>query len=573
MRTTAVSAFLLASLVIGCGGKVVFVEDDGEGGSPPGAGGNGGAPITLVTSSGSTSTATSTSTGVMATGGGGPGLVEEVVSEDITSGLVSIDAPAGTLGITALATSDDTSAEMRFNQLIAPSGAVVLNGFVPSNTFEWLWYGALGHGTPQVDHPETFPFATGTWSFSFESSSPSRVGLWRRSTADGAFHGGVLDVNVFSPDGLLAESETLDSLAAAFSDWGGVELGNVTFYSVSDDYFIVDDDNLFALLEESKAATTRPALNVMATASIEGSLEGAAGYSVGIPGVGMWHGTHASAVIWMVLGKDYDPTILRHEAGHFAGLFHTTEFAVGFGDALDDTPSCPDVNALLDSCPDYDFTMFPTGGSGLGFFSGKEAKVIQGSSLYRGVYEAGGQPMPPYGPPLDGFGASDPQQSQGRRASDEAMAIARAGATSVGARDPSAEPWAAGLPGGAALSLTGIGCPMGAGSDYFAELASTGVADPIGQSAMLRVLEDASAPNFVRRRAALMLGRLLEDERNDAIFGRLEALARDVAAPGLVRSAALRSLARVSLADAELVASDLGDDSDLHVARAAAALR
>ncbi len=561
-------ALFLSSTIVACGGKVVFVEDDGNGGDSPGNGGNGGVPFPGVTSSSSSSTATSSSTGIMATGGGGPGLVEETVFEG-NEGIVSIVSAPGTLGITAIGTSDDTSAEMRFDQLIAPSGSVVLNGFMPSNSYEWLWYGALGHGTPQVDHPETFPLADGPWSFHFQSASPTRVGLWRRSTADGAFHGGVLDVNIFSPDGLLAESETLGSLAAAFDDWAGIELGNVTFYTIADDYFVVDDSNVFALLEETSAAETRPALNVMATGSIEGSFEGAAGFSVGIPGVGMWHGTHASAIVWMVLGDGFDPLILRHEAGHFAGLFHTTEFAVGFNDALDDTPACPDVEALFDSCPDFDYAMFPTGGSGLGLFSAKEQKVIQGGSLYRGVYASGEQPMDPYGPPLEGPGSGQ-SQSKGRRASEGELVAARASTQGLAPRMTASEPWADGVPAAAALSLAGIGCPTSPSGGYLEELASLGIAGKKGLAEMERLAADDSAPLFVRRRAIAMLGRLLEESPDAKATGDLEALARDARAPGLLRAAALRSLARASFADAESVALDLSDDDDVFVSRAVA---
>mgnify|MGYP006946112488 CR=1 FL=1 len=45
------------------GARVVFVEDDGNGGDTPGNGGNGGVPFPGVTSTNTSSTATSSSTG------------------------------------------------------------------------------------------------------------------------------------------------------------------------------------------------------------------------------------------------------------------------------------------------------------------------------------------------------------------------------------------------------------------------------------------------------------------------------------------------------------------------------
>jgi hypothetical protein len=35
-------------------------------------------------------------------------------------------------------------------------------------------------------------------------------------------------------------------------------------------------------------------------------------------------------------------------AGHFAGLFHTSEFAPGYGDPLSDSPQCDDPSRLGD---------------------------------------------------------------------------------------------------------------------------------------------------------------------------------------------------------------------------------
>ncbi len=546
---------------------MVFIEDDGEGGAGASSsnGGNGGAPgVTVSNSSVSSTSSTVTTVGV---GGGGPGLVEEVVQEGVTGGTIALDALPDTLGITALATADDPFAEISFPSVTAPSGSVVVSGVVPSNTYEWLWYGALGIETPQIEHPETFPLAQGPWTFGFESSSPMRVGLWRRSTIDGQFHGGVLDVNVYSPEGLISENDTLDKLAIAFDDWGGIELGNVAFYTVPEEFFVVNDDNLFLYLDETKVAQTRPALNLMATALIEGSLEGAAGFSVGIPGVGMWHGTNSSGVFWMPSGEDYDPIIMRHEAGHFGGLFHTTEFVPGFGDPLSDTPQCADIKGLGQSCPDWNYIMHPAGGSGAGLISQQEARVLQGGSLYRGVYAPGEQPMVPYGPPLDG------SEVQGKRASARDLEQARANANARGRHPIQHGTWAARVSPAIAMSLAGVGCPLGSGADYFTELASMGLAGAKGRVTLLAIAQDDTAPPFVQRRALLLLGRLLEAEPDAASELALEAITRDPSRAELTRQGALRALERASIVDAQRLALDLRDDADLLVRRTARALQ
>jgi hypothetical protein len=90
-----------------------------------------------------------------------------------------------------------------------------------------------------------------------------------------------------------------------------------------------------------------------------------------------------------------DATGLRHEAGHFAGLFHTSEFAPGYGDPLSDTPQCDDPATLLETCPDFGNAMFPGGLSTPGTLSPLQVRVVQASALYRGVYAPGEEPMEP----------------------------------------------------------------------------------------------------------------------------------------------------------------------------------
>lgn len=64
-------------------------------------------------------------------------------------------------------------------------------------------------------------------------------------------------------------------------------------------------------------------------------------------------------------------------AGHFAGLFHTSEFAPGYGDPLSDTPQCDDPATLLQACPDFGNAMFPGGLSTPGTLSPLQVRVVQ----------------------------------------------------------------------------------------------------------------------------------------------------------------------------------------------------
>lgn len=465
------SLTLLGLALSGCGAKVVF---DGEAGGA-GTGGQ------------------STTGGDQSAVSSGAGLIEEVVVTGSMGSSIAIDVDERTLGVIATLEAATPYDVVSFSRVRAPSGATVVESPLVDNTYDWSFYGAVSIAAPQVDHPESFPLAQGSWVFDYQSETPARAALWRRSTADGVFHGGVLDVNVFAPSGLVSEGAVLGKLAIAFDGWAGIELGDVRFFSLPDRYLLIDDDNVFDLLAETAAAENHPALNVMATAAIGGSFEGAVGFSLGIPGTPTLPGSNANGVVWMVLNDDfYDPLVLRHEAGHLAGLFHTTELVTGLADPLDDTPECADAAALLEACPDYDFTMFPTGGSGVGRFSPKETAVVHGSAIYRGVYEDGQAPTPPFGAPL----ARAPRRpSEAERAdARRRWAAAAERAHAVGWRARLSSPAAGAL-------LDGIGCPNGEAIGYFEVLALAG-GDVDGELAALA--QDESAPAFVRRRAARM---------------------------------------------------------------------
>ncbi len=564
----ASSAALISAsaLLVACGGNVVYI-DDGSGGA-----GAAGATSTVVTvpSTDSSTTAT-TSVGV---GGGGPGLVEEVVGVGVTDGPFQVQVTPTTIGLHAVAVAASHISDVTFTHLTAPSGSVVAQGVLPNNGWEWSWFGTVGMLTPQLDHPETFPvLAPGTWTFGFHSPSPTDVSVWRRSTIDGTFHGGVLDVNFFVAGEVVDQDYAIETAAKAYSGWGGIELGDVRFFAISDAYITVDDENLFDLLKETAVAQNRPAINVIAVGEIAGSLDGAAGFATGIPGAPLDHGSEMSAVVWMVnYDAFFDPIILRHEGGHFGGLFHTSEFQAGLGDPLADTPLCDDANALGPMCPDYDYTMFPTGGSGSSLFSAQESRVLQASALYRGVFAPGEAPMVPYGPALDdgagarggsSFGASP------ERASRAVVAAKRARARLPRSHTPGA--WSSALSPVTTHMLEGVGCPLGPSAGYFGELENAGAIDA---DVMLAIARDAAAPAYVRRRAAAHAAHLAGASLADraAVGAALRDLAGDGGAPWVVRSGALRGVADFDPALGRALAGALANDADANVRRAADAV-
>lgn len=541
MRPFAVSGLVLA-LAAGCGGNVVFVDGDG---------GAGGASETTVSTTKATATTTvstaqtSSSTVSTGTGPSGENLVELPQGTGLPGGTFTVQAEPGTLGLTFVARSPGPFSEIQITRHAAPSGATVIGSSVPSNGYQFLWYGTIAASTPQVSHPETFPLAQGPWSWDVQTDSNITATIWRRQTNDGAFHGGVLDVNVFIPDAFVGQEQVLENIGLAYGDWAGITVGDVRFFEVGGQYLSVDENNVFDYLGETAVVPTRPSLNLLLTASIEGQFSGAAGFSLGAPGAPTEPGSTMSGVVWMWTADPFfDPIILRHEAGHYGGLFHTSEFEAGLGDSLDDTPLCSDVLGIGPSCPDYDFIMFPTGGSGAGIFSDLQQRVLHGSALYRGSFAQGEPPMPPL-------------FTQGGEDQAEIQAAPRLHPRAPSTSAAHAGAWRDRVVPEVAVHLAGIGCPNGSPLDYYETLGAAGGAD---LGAMIDIATDPGAPAYVRRRAIGMAARLAPSSLE--VQALLGAIAEDENEPSMLRAGALRSLADVAPDRARATASMLAVDAD-----------
>ena len=535
--------------------RSVLVED----GPSTSADGGGGSSAVLASSSNGIGVASSG-----AAGAGGPGLYEVKLGERPGQGALTFDVGPRTLGITMVAKAPNDFFEVGFDRLTAPSGSFVVDGPLPGNHATWKRPGISSMAAPQIEHPESFPLAEGPWKFGVHAGAPTvDVAVWVRKTNDGSFHGGVIDLNVFASGGVTKQNHVIEVAANAFSDFAGLELGDVRFFDLGPGYLEIDDDNLGAALAATADAPTRPALNVIATRKIGGKYEGTAGFSTGIPGAPMSPGSHQSAIVWMVQNDHaFDPILLRHEAGHFAGLFHTSEMFVGGVDSLHDTPQCTNVMSTYAQCPDFDYAMFPTGGSGKGRFSPHEEQVIWGSALYRGVFAQGQEPMPGYGPPASGVPVAS--MNDGSKASPEEIAHAKEGfgshtlashhvgdAQGVGS-------WAEGLGNAARAHLAGIGC-VAEGAPYFARFAELGLMDP---DLLIGIAENASTPTIVRWRAIVMVGRILESSPSSVLVDRVAQLSLDASAPSVLRASALEALAKASPISAATIAPILALERD-----------
>ena len=319
----------------------------------------------------------------------------------------------------------------------------------------------------------------------------------------GGFVGGRLDMRVFVPPGTKLESKPLDATSAATNeDLGrrldaffgalerevGIERGTVTFHPAKPALRYVGDEQL--LLDAFSASTGQPdtqVLNVTLTNAIDFGGEGGAwGIAPGIPGVAGRSGTAMSGIVLAIgdtpaLG---DALTLLHEAGHFFGLNHTTEFAAGYADPLSDTPTCTTISledpSTFKQCPDYTNVMFPAGPSGGGELSDAQRAVYRGSPVYKA-----------YKDPMTA------KSVKSRRVATEVLPGERTTLTKSGRALTGVESW---------LAASLCGHASHRGLDPSALARANGPASTI--AALRTSAADADLPDVMRRNARSALRRL-----------------------------------------------------------------
>jgi hypothetical protein len=471
----------------------------GEGGTAGGAGGAGG----TITQGGAGGTA---GAGGMAGAGGAfdPFATLEALTRvdygTVPLGVqVNFPVPPNALGFTLLAeTAPD---EVVGIQKVRPpvGGSVILNYTIPGKLSPFADVGSVLAAVPQSDSADAVPVKSGDWRLVLgdddQSISDALVTYWVRRTADGQFHGGVVDVNVFLVAGAATQGYVSGVLDAMFP-YVGLELGDVQVFDLPPAFATVSSMAEYRqMLEASAGVGSAPALNLFVIEDFaDQQFGGAIGVAGGIPGSPMQHGLPHSGVAYTPSGnQQYDATVLRHEVGHLAGLFHTTEQAVDQTDPLGDTPACPTSTIQGDpgSCPDVSNTMFPIA-YGATAFSPAQERVLHGSALYRGRLTEGGPPAPPL--PLPPAPGALPTHIEEGEAS-----LARAWL-----RDPLDD---------VERALLGLRCGTHAGwvdhasATWSAVLAAAGSRDE--SFARLReVVLDESAPELARVRALELLVRL-----------------------------------------------------------------
>ncbi|UQA56228.1 hypothetical protein [Polyangium aurulentum] len=479
------------------------------------------------------------------------GPLEDLAEGDLGNVLLNeptaFPVPDRALGLTVLVEAPKVDDIIGIAKLAPPTGGDVIFDYAMAEhaTTVFANYGWIGGGNPQADSAAAWPMQQGTWTIQLgddDGSSPSaRVRVWVRRTEDGAFHGGVVDVNVFLIPGVASQNYVLTVLGEMFASYAGLGLGNVTFHPLDASSAIIGSyDEYQQMLASSAGIGATPALNLFVIDHFSpDTFGGAIGVAGGIPGSPMRHGTTLSGIAYAPQGNpQYDATILRHELGHLAGLFHTTEAAVEETDPLSDTAACTMamVNANPDACPDATNTMFPYANGATDLTPAQE-RVLQGSAMYRGVLKAGGQPAPPspFAPPHE----LDAKKAITVRRTNKPLPL---------------------HPTPLERMLGAVWCTHGGKADH--EALAIRIAGPEAPAALRAIAVDEDKADILRSRALRAYLRAAKGKERARAIDLADGIARRETASSDLRISALEALGREDPSRARAVAKATGQSED-----------
>lgn len=348
----------------------------------------------------------------------------------VTNGAeTNFDIPANAIGFNIVLEDESTTAgassTVALYELRNAAGEVVVaaGGVVGGHESTLFRPQSISYQVPSSDTALRTPLV-GRWTavlVAYDSAgmisrtARLRAKLVVQTTADGAFHGGLLDLHVYVPDDLKVQDPEpqhtvnattaqkdacikarIDGFYVAVQAMLGIDRGKVTFHRVAASYGeVVGDPELRSYFAESKVVANAPALHVMLTNAIAldpGSVDLAWGVAAAIGGAAGRVGTGLSGVALSIsptFPASADALTLLHETGHFMGLNHTSEMTGTSFDAFADTPQCLGVtNENFRSCPDGRDLMFALyygasqGGVGV-YLSPSQKRVVQGAPVYR----------------------------------------------------------------------------------------------------------------------------------------------------------------------------------------------
>lgn len=343
-----------------------------------------------------------------------PGVID---LGEVTAGSdVPFTIPAGVLGfnITAESSFDDfdPNAPFGIQRITEPGGKIVHDNFTPNGGSHATSTAAFDTiASVSVPQSENAPAnLAGNWKLRIgqEGVASSRIKVKTKirlqSSGDGQFHGGKLDLHLHIPSGLMIDNravdpskaetnadikERLDTFFGLTKNLLGIERGDVVYHPEASTYAALDtDEKLLRGFGVSKGVKEgAQEFHILFTNEI--SRDGqpfAAGISPGIPGAAQVYGRSVSGIIVATSrSAEEDVLTMIHEAGHFFGLNHTTEFSGDAADPLSDTPKCTTIaDRNLQACPDRANVMFAAGAiDGPVSLSATQKRIYRGSPIYK----------------------------------------------------------------------------------------------------------------------------------------------------------------------------------------------
>jgi hypothetical protein len=307
-------------------------------------------------------------------GAGGATSVERVaigpmpLSGTQTQREFSVSVPADAVSYT-IVMKGSVGGTSTISRLTAPDGELLFDldnyldskvRILPVNDGD---FGMLFPNSPRV------PLRAGTYRFTVVNEKGSGTGevfaLVKRSTTSRLING-KLNINFWFA-GLAvngSNAATDANMQAAISQMksiyatAGITIDQIRYFDVpaahAASFAVIDSidgkDSELRRLFELSAGAPNSWLNMFLVQKITG---GGFGYTIlgiagGIPGIPFEQGTNASGVAVAAMDLAANPgavaRTMAHEAGHWLGLWHTTEQNGQLHDPLSDTPECPASN-------------------------------------------------------------------------------------------------------------------------------------------------------------------------------------------------------------------------------------
>ncbi len=334
----------------------------------------------------------------------------------VTGREVVLAIPANTLGFQLVVEVDAAAGTepVAVAAVTSPSGQqVIIDSALPEQSFP---IGATSLGIASVTIPQSSataatPVEVGPWKLRFEApdGKTTRARAYVRTTVDGKFHGGTLDVRFYIPDAMMiadpgpahaitaataaddvAVMTRVDSMFATLAATYQLERGAVEFIPLPARFAsIATDDVRLEALALTTPTSDGFGMHVILTNELRLFDSQVWGSSPWIPGVANAANRRLGAlVVDVTLGFPAvaDGMTMVHEFGHFFGLFHSTEGDRTTHDPIEDTAECGTAGAIT-LCPDRKNIMFfafygASGGTGL-TASAHQQRVVWSSSAYR----------------------------------------------------------------------------------------------------------------------------------------------------------------------------------------------